>query len=102
ETKETMSGGGVSLDASGIADIASYEGRYADAVQTLEQGVATDIAAKNSDNAAEKLAGFAKIQLLRGQKAPAVAAASKAVALSQSVPVRVLAARALLEAGEIA
>jgi len=53
------------------------------------------------DNAAEKLAGIAQIQLLRGQKAPAVAAATKAVALSQSVPVRVLAARALLEAGEI-
>ena len=39
---------------------------------------------------------------MRGQKGPAVAAATKAVSISQAVPVRVLAARALLEAGEIA
>ena len=101
-TMEKIDALGASLAASGLADVASYEGRYADAVQTLEQGVAADMAAKNADNAAEKLAGIAQIQILRGQKAPAVAAATKAVALSQSVPVRVLAARALLEAGEIA
>ena len=100
-TMEKIDALGASLAASGLADVASYEGRYADAVQTLEQGVAADMAAKNADNAAEKLAGIAQIQRLRGQKAPAVAAATKAVALSQSVPVRVLAARALLEAGEI-
>jgi serine/threonine protein kinase/Tfp pilus assembly protein PilF len=99
---ENMDALGASLAASGLADIASYEGRYADAVQTLEQGVAADMAAKNADSAAEKIAGIAQLQLLRGQKAPAVAAATKAVALSQSVPVRVLAARALLGAGEIA
>jgi len=101
-TMEKIDALGASLAASGLADVASYEGRYADAVQTLEQGVAADMAAKNADNAAEKLAGIAQIQILRGQKAPAAAAATKAVALSQSVPVRVLAARALLEAGEIA
>jgi serine/threonine protein kinase/tetratricopeptide (TPR) repeat protein len=93
---------GASLAASGLADIASYEGRYADAVPILEQGVAADMAAKNADNAAEKLAGVAQLHLFRGQKGPAVDAATKAVSISQSVPVRVLAARALLKAGEIA
>ena len=101
-TMEKIDALGASLAASGLADVASYEGRYADAVQTLERGVAADLAAKNADNAAEKLAGIAQLQLLRGQKAPAVAAATKALSLSQSVPVRVLAARALLEAGEVA
>jgi len=101
-TMEKIDALGASLAASGLADIASYEGRYADAVQTLEQGVAADTAAKNTDGAAEKLAGIAQLQLFRGQKAPAVAAAANALSLSQqSVPVRVLAARALLEAGEI-
>src|SRR5262249_16218836 len=76
-------------------------GRYGDAVRILEQGVAADLAAKNSDNAAEKLAGIAQLQFLRGQKAPAIAAASKAISMTQSVPVRVLAARTLLETGEI-
>jgi serine/threonine protein kinase len=93
---------GASLAASGLADIASYEGRYADAVRILEQGVAFDLAAKNADSAAEKLAALSRLQLLRGQKGPAVAAATKALSVSQSVPVRVLAAQTLLEAGEIA
>ena len=99
---EKMDALGASLAASGLADIASYEGRYADAVRILEQGVAADTAAKNADNAAEKLAGIGQLQLLRGQKGPAVAAATKAISISKSVPVRVLAARTLLGAGEIA
>ena len=93
---------GASLAASGLADVASYEGRYADGVRILDQGVAGDLAAKNSDNAAEKLAGIAQLQILRGQKGPAIASATKAISVSQSVPVRVLAARSLIEAGEIA
>jgi len=93
---------GASLAASGLADVASYEGSYADAVRILEQGVAADLAAKNADNAAEKVAALAHLQLLRGQKGPAVAAATKALSMSQTVPVRVLAARTLLRAGEIA
>jgi eukaryotic-like serine/threonine-protein kinase len=93
---------GASLAASGLADIASYEGRYAEAVGMLEKGVAADLASKNSDNAAEKLAGISRLQLLRGQKTPAVAAANKALSISQSVPVRVLAAQTLLEAGDTA
>lgn len=99
---EKMDALGASIAASGMADIASYEGRYADAVRTLDQGVAADLAAKNSDNAAEKLAGMAQLQLLRGQKGAAISAAVKATSLSQSVPVRFLAARTLLDAGEIA
>jgi tetratricopeptide (TPR) repeat protein len=93
---------GASLAASGLADVASYEGRYAEAVRILEQGAAGDLAAKNPDNAAEKIAALAHIQLLRGQKGPAVAAATKASAMSQVIPVRVLAAQTFVEAGEIA
>ena len=93
---------GASLAASGLADIASYEGRYTDAVRILEQGVAADMTAKNADSAAEKLATIAQLQLLRGQKGPAVGAATKGLSMSQAVPVRVLVARVLLEAGEIA
>ena len=92
---------GASLAASGLADIASHEGRYAEAGRILEQGAAADLAAKNPDNAAEKFATLAHIQLLRGQKGPAVAAATKASAMSQDIPVRVLAAQTFVEAGEI-
>jgi tetratricopeptide (TPR) repeat protein/predicted Ser/Thr protein kinase len=97
-----MDAQGASLAASGLADIASYEGRYTDAVGILDQGVAADLAVKNADNAAEKLAGISHLQLLRGQKGPAVAAATKALSISKSVPVRVLAAQTLIGAGELA
>jgi tetratricopeptide (TPR) repeat protein/predicted Ser/Thr protein kinase len=93
---------GASLAASGLADIASYEGRYTDAVGILDKGVAADLASKNTDNAAEKLAGISHLQHLRGQRALAIGAATKALSISQSVPVRVLAAQTLLEAGEVA
>ena len=99
---EKMDALGSSLAASGLADVAAYEGRYADAMRILEQGVAADLAAKNNDNAAEKLAALAQLHLLRGQKASAVAASIRALSMSQSVPVRVLAARTLVAAGEVA
>jgi len=99
---EAVNAMGASLAASGLADVASYEGRYADAVRILEQGVTADLNVKNAENAAEKDATLARLQLLRGQKGLAVAAATRALSMSQSVPVRVLAARTLLEAGEIA
>jgi len=93
---------GASLAASGLADVASYEGRYADAVRILEQGAAADLAAKDSNNAAEKFAALSHIQLMRGQKEPAVAAATKASTMSQVIRVRVVAAQTFVEAGEIA
>ena len=99
---EKVNAEGTSLATSGLADVAAYEGRYADAVRILEQGVDVDLTAKNADSAAEKLAGLAQVELLRGRKGRAAAAANKALSLSQSVPVRVLAARTLIEAGEIA
>jgi tetratricopeptide (TPR) repeat protein len=99
---EKISAQGASMAASGLADIASYEGRYADAVHILEQGAAADLAAKNPENAANKLAALAHVQLLRGQTQAAVAAAEKALANSQSVPVRFLSALVFIKAGETA
>ena len=93
---------GVSLASSGLADIAWYEGRYSDAVRILEQGIAADLAAKNNDSAAEKLGALSQLQLLRGQKTPAITAANKALSLSQAVPVRVLVARDFVTAGDAA
>ncbi len=93
---------GASRAASGLADLALYEGRFADAVRILEQGAAADLAAKDPDGAANKFCALAHVQLLRGQKAAAIAAADKALTESQSVHVRFLAARTFVEAGELA
>jgi tetratricopeptide (TPR) repeat protein len=93
---------GASLAASGLANLALYEGRYRQAVQTLENGVASDQAAKKPDRAAEKLVMLAYAELLRGEKRSALAAAEKALSNSQSAKFRFLAARTFIEAGETA
>ncbi len=99
---EKLGAQGASWAASGLADLALYEGRFADAVRILEQGAAADLTAKNPDTAADKFAALAHVQLLLGQKGAAVAAADKAVANSQAVKIRFLAALVFVEAGELA
>jgi tetratricopeptide (TPR) repeat protein len=78
---EKVSALGASLAASGLADLASYKGAFAEAARILEQGAAADLAAKNPENAAEKFA---------------------ALAHGQDPKTRFLVARTLLEAGEAA
>ena len=46
---------GVSQAASGLGDLAIYEGRFSDAVRILAEGAAADLASKNPDRAAAKL-----------------------------------------------
>ncbi len=99
---EKLNAFGSSLSAAGLADLALYEGRFADAERILEKGADADLAAKNPDGAANKLVALAHVELLRGQKQAAIAAADRALANSQSVPVRFLAARAFVGAGELA
>jgi serine/threonine protein kinase/Flp pilus assembly protein TadD len=99
---EKLGAFGSSTAALGLADLALYQGRFADAVRLLEQGAAADLGAKNPDGAADKFAALARVQLLREQKAAAVAAAGKALAHSQAVKFKFLAALVFVEAGELA
>ena len=98
----TIGAQGPSLAASGLGDVAMYEGRFSDAVRILERGAAADLTAKNPDRAAAKFAALAYAHLLRGQKGPAVAAAEKALANSTEVKIRFVAARTFVETGELA
>jgi len=93
---------GASMAASGLGDLAAYQGRYADAVGILQNGVALDLQAKNLEMAAAKYAAIANAELMRGRKAAATAAADKAYANSKAVKIRFLAARTYIESGEIA
>jgi tetratricopeptide (TPR) repeat protein/predicted Ser/Thr protein kinase len=92
---------GASMAASGLANLDVYQGRFVEAIRILEHGVAADLAAGRSDSAADKFAAIAYVQLLRGQKHEAVAAAEKALATSQAVKIRFLAAQTFVEAGEL-
>jgi tetratricopeptide (TPR) repeat protein len=67
--------------ATGFADVAVYEGRYSDAVKTLENGIKEDLGGNKPDKdaAATKYWMLAYVQLLRNQKAAAEQAAKLAV-----------------------
>ena len=90
---------GASTSAVGLADLAVYQGRFADSVRILEQGAAADLAAKNKDSAADKFTALAYTQLWMQRKAQAGAAAEKALANSQAIKTRFLAAKVFAETG---
>lgn len=89
-----------STAAEGLADLAVFEGRLSDARATLEPALAADLAAKDPDGAARKLAMLAEVSLLRGDKAQAAARAERAAAGSAEGYVHYLAGRVLVAAGQ--
>jgi tetratricopeptide (TPR) repeat protein len=93
---------GASYRSSGLGDLALYEGRLSDAARIFAEGAAADLASKDADRAANKFAALAYTQVLRQQKREAIAAAEKALANSNAVKIRFLAARVFLEAGAVA
>jgi eukaryotic-like serine/threonine-protein kinase len=99
---EKLSAIGASTAASGLADLAVYEGRFSDAVRILESGAAADLKAKRPENAANKYAALSRTYLLLGQKQAALAAAEKALANSQVMQVKFLVGQTLVDAGEAA
>jgi serine/threonine protein kinase/tetratricopeptide (TPR) repeat protein len=98
----TMGADGASRAASGLGDLALYEGRVADAVRILAEGAADDLSSKNPDRAGAKFAALAYARLLARDKNLAIAAADKALASSRAVTVRFVAARVFIEAGKVA
>jgi tetratricopeptide (TPR) repeat protein len=92
---------GMSLSTSGLADLASVEGRYAEAVTLLERGAARDLVLKRPDWAAAKLAALAHTELRRQRPRAAIAAAERALMNDNNLSVQFMAARALVEAGAI-
>src|SRR5882724_823474 len=92
---------GASMGASGLADLALYEGRFSDAVRMLENSASADLEAKNS-RAAEKFAALAYTQLSWGHNRQALEAAKRALSNTKKVNVRFLMARILVETGEAA
>jgi eukaryotic-like serine/threonine-protein kinase len=90
---------GASYAASGLGELALYEGRFSEAARIFTEGASADLSAKDTDRAATKFAALAYTELLRQQKGAAIAAAEKALATSKAVKIRFLAARVFVEAG---
>jgi tetratricopeptide (TPR) repeat protein len=98
----TVPGAGRTYTVSGIADVALYEGRFADAASLLAEGVVADLAEKDGDRAAAKFAALAYTELARGRRTQARAAADQALANNTGVQVRFLAARIYAQTGAVA
>ncbi len=88
---------GASYAASGLGDLAMYEGRFGDAARIFEAGAAADLKTKDADRAANKLVALASVHALRGNAAAAAAAAEQALVHSDAVKIRFMAARVLAE-----
>jgi tetratricopeptide (TPR) repeat protein len=73
-----MSPRGASMAATGLADIALYEGRLADAVAILRKGIIEDQAIKDDDSVAYNQATLAQTQVALNKTSEAMAIASGA------------------------
>lgn len=93
---------GKSMGAAGAADLAFYDGRYAEAVRTLESAAASEMQTGSRERAADRLAALACVRLAQGQKARAVEAAGRALDATRRFSVQFLMARVLIGAGETA
>ena len=91
---------GASVAALGLADIALYQGRPADAVSVLEKGIEADLADQNADAAAEKRVMLAEAQLQLRRPAAAVAEADRAAAAGRGENILYPAARIYIATGQ--
>jgi tetratricopeptide (TPR) repeat protein/predicted Ser/Thr protein kinase len=91
---------GASIANAGLADLALYEGRIADASALLEKGVAADTGAKDTDSAANKTVTLGLTQVTLGKMAEAMADASKAIAGNKDSGVIYRAAQIYIAAGQ--
>jgi serine/threonine protein kinase/Tfp pilus assembly protein PilF len=92
---------GATLAASGLGDLALYEGRLKDAQQILKKGIDTDIANDSKFRAADKHLILAQIHLLQGNKDPAIAAADHALDTYKNEEITFTAAQVYIQAGEV-
>jgi tetratricopeptide (TPR) repeat protein len=91
-----------SMANAGLADLAAYQGKYAEAASILTNAAVADVAAKNTDGASRKYAALGNIEELQGKHATALSDIGKALTYSQSTQIEFLAASTYVDAGETA
>jgi len=97
---ENVGPDGASASAAGLADVALYKGRIAEAIKLLKEGVSRDTDEKNPDAAAVKLATLSQAQLMVGNASDAARTAQRALAASHEIPILFWAARAYIAANQ--
>jgi tetratricopeptide (TPR) repeat protein len=91
---------GPSLAATGLADLALYRGRWSSAAQQLTRAIPVDLQQKANGPASEKTLALAEALDAQGQRAQALAAVKRALALSRQPSTLVPAARMLARFGQ--
>lgn len=91
---------GASLAATGLADLALFQGRTKEAVDLLEKGIAGDTATGFGAEAARKYTMISGVFLSRAEAKRAVSATDRALALSRRNFILLSAGRTLAAAGE--
>ncbi len=91
---------GASIAATGLADLAQYEGKLTDAASLLEKTITVDLAAKDMESAAGSMAALALIQTTLGKTQEAVSSAAKASSDSKNPSVLFRGARVYIAAGQ--
>ena len=99
EKLKGLSPAGASFAASGLADIALYQGRTADALALLDAGIAADTETKNTTGVAVKRVARGDALLARGDVAGAAREAEQALAASASTEVSLKAGLVLARSG---
>jgi hypothetical protein len=90
---------GASIASLGLADLALYEGRIAEAVRTLENGLVEDARAKIETAIPAKRLALAEARLAEGRNADAARTARKALEAGHGEEIAFPAARVLIAAG---
>ncbi len=90
---------GASIAAMGLADIALFQGRPADAVPILQKGIEADLANQNAEAAAEKRLALADAHLALRDTASAVAETEQALSEAHGENILYPAARVYLATG---
>jgi tetratricopeptide (TPR) repeat protein/tRNA A-37 threonylcarbamoyl transferase component Bud32 len=91
---------GASLAATGVADVALYEGRYGDVERILRPAIAEDEKNGNAVGVSTKWIVLAEAYEGQGKTTAAIAAARRALKLTEGQPLQVLAAAVLIRTGQ--
>jgi tetratricopeptide (TPR) repeat protein/tRNA A-37 threonylcarbamoyl transferase component Bud32 len=90
---------GASVAAMGLADLAMWQGRYADAIAILKPAAERDVAAKNTAGVTSKFLALGEAQAVLGDRPGALASVRRAMASGDQEDVLLPAARILASIG---
>ncbi len=99
---QTLSQRGASLATIGLADLALYQGKLAEAQPILDSGIVADGAGRDDSAAAAKWIALAQLQLAAAKTPQAANSADKAVGLDKSESVLHAAGVVYVNAGQLA